>query len=262
MSSLYNPLELPQDTNESELAKCFAMLHIKVQVLSSPLETEEEDDDEEESDTPRSKTPIILNVCDNNVDILCQMLYELALCESYIANYRMVNTKHLKYSARFLVFNLYLQAKFVDIVQESCNKTKESVKKLIENLDTATKFNLKAILTEKLHTKSWLWARAIRLLYSEIVPESLTEIYDEFVNKRKETDTKLGVIHLTQVFSDSLCYENIPSGFDEIENVITLRSLLYGGDDLEVQIAENFSRIESIRNRNIREFLYDGYVHF
>lgn len=150
----------------------------------------------------------------------------------------------------------------MDVIQDHRKKFQNCVQKIIENLDCTTKVRLKELLTEKLHTESWLWAKAVRLLYSQIIPSPLVEIYNEFVNKRKETDSKLGIIHLTQTFRDSLTYENVQDTFGNVENVIILRCLLHHGHDLDVQIAENFSRIESMRSKNISEFLYERYVSF
>lgn len=96
MSSPYGPVEIPQELNEADMGKCFIVSHIKAEVLLSPLEEGDDDDDEEEeeeSDISHSEKLVVLNVCDNNLDILCQMLYENALGCSYIENYKMVNER-------------------------------------------------------------------------------------------------------------------------------------------------------------------------
>lgn len=133
----------------------------------------------------------------------------------------------------------------------------EIITNLITNLDLATKQKLKDLLISKVHKNHWLWARATYLLYSKILPSSLTNIYEEFLRKKSPDASSLGTVHMTQVFGKDLTYDNIDTSRIDVENIITLRSLLPHTENIDVQIAENFTRIVNIRNENTKVFLHD-----
>ncbi|KAJ8927795.1 hypothetical protein NQ314_019674 [Rhamnusium bicolor] len=115
---------------------------------------------------------------------------------------------------------------------------------------------LKNLLKEKSLREGWFWCKTVYVLYDDIIKVSLTDIYKDFV-KNFSTDNTIGVLHLTQVFSNHLDYDYIQKKYDDVGNVIILRSLMHC-EEIDVQIAEVFGQIENIRNQNSPQFLYDS----
>lgn len=151
----------------------------------------------------------------------------------------------------------YFQARYITSIETNHSHMQEIIKNLITNLDSATKQKLKDLLIAKVHGKHWLWARATYALYSKILPSPLTNVYEEFLQKKAPDVPSLGTVHMTQVFGKDLTYDNTNTSKVDVENIITLRSLLPHTENIDVQIAENFTRIINIRNENTKGFLYD-----
>lgn len=134
---------------------------------------------------------------------------------------------------------------------------KEYIRNIFDKLDDSVKEDLKSVLLEKVHGEHWLWCKAVYILYSEILPTSLTETYKYFTNNVSKEEELLGSLHLTQIFGNDLTFDDLHSSFDDLYSIIALRSLLKNGDDLEVQIAETFSRIEKIHKKDAQNFFND-----
>lgn len=131
----------------------------------------------------------------------------------------------------------------------------ENLSQIFSKITDDIKTKLFNYLTEKVQIEHWLWCTAVYLLYTELCPSSVSDAYEELSIKVSD----LGLLHLTQIFANHLGYEHIRSSkFGDIEHIILLRCFVSYQDDLEVQIAENFTRIQKIRSQNTREFFCDG----
>lgn len=118
------------------------------------------------------------------------------------------------------------------------------------------KANIKSTLKEKSAKYGWHWAKAVYLFYSEILHENLQSIYEEFIRDISEGDS-VNTLHLTQVFKDHLNYDYVQNKFDAIGDVVVLNGLI-NCDEIDVQIAEVFSKIEKIRSKDVPQFLYNS----
>lgn len=114
-------------------------------------------------------------------------------------------------------------------------------------LDEETKNALNAHLKVQIFTRNWLWCRAVHFLYTEIFKESLSEIYKEFTKEKLDEETKLGFLHMSQEFGSYINYEDVYGKFGHIETIIVGRSLLQHAKDVDVQVAEDFSRIQAMQ---------------
>lgn len=110
-------------------------------------------------------------------------------------------------------------------------------------------------MKQKASDLSWFWCKTIYLLYTEIVPLPITDVFEEMTNNLT-TENSLTVLHFVQIFGKHLNYDYIHFKLDTIGRIIVLRSLLHC-DEIEVQIAEVFNRIESIRGENNLQFYND-----
>ncbi|CAG9822593.1 unnamed protein product [Phaedon cochleariae] len=231
-----NAVHKKADGDKNE-AKYFAWTYLTLAVLSSKLEEGAEYDEEEEEDGIEGdieERAVILNVIDYNEGYLGQVLHDLGVGQSYLATY-----KNTKCYDQILNYYVLIEAK---------------LKTTLELMDDTFKAQLKATIRDKSTKLGWFWAKSAYILYTDISPEPLTDIYAEFVQQRTGTCT-LGALHLTQVFSKHLDYDLVRYSFDAIGDVIVLNSLIRC-EDIDVQIAEVFTKIERIRNENVPRFSY------
>lgn len=131
------------------------------------------------------------------------------------------------------------------------------LKSIIANYDADLKNELKTVLKTKSLNEAWFWCKASYHLYDSMLQQNLVEMYAEFVEGAVDDRNNLGVLHLTQVFSNKLSYDHVRYNFDPVGSIIVLNSLTHC-DEIDVQIAEVFSKIEKIRSENVPRFLYES----
>lgn len=136
------------------------------------------------------------------------------------------------------------------------NLTKNQLKQTIEESSAEKKSDLKLYLKEKVLSESWFWCKSVHYLYKDILPTDLTRIYEEFTLEIPNSPS-LSRLHLTQTLGSSLNFDYVQNKYDTIDNVIILRSLLHC-NEIDVQIAEVFGKIESLRLQNVPQFLYES----
>lgn len=222
------------DIKEIDILCYFAWCYIKLGVLSSNLNDEQDFDDE--SDVEEIEELIVLQAIDDNEEFIAYILYDLCLSSSYLDNY--LNTKY---------FNDILQ-----YYEENIRKIQTTIK----IFDGNSFEKLKTILKHKAFQFSWFWCKAIYLLYTQITPVSITEIFNEITKDIQQEN--LTVLHFIQIFGQHLNYDYINFKLDTISNIIVLKSLLHC-NEIDVQIAEVFTKMENIRNENNLQFYYDKY---
>lgn len=130
------------------------------------------------------------------------------------------------------------------------------IKSILENVDDIFKNQLKDTLKEKSINLAWFWCKTVGILYSEFIPEPLSTIYSEFTNNLPQNTDILGSLHLIQVLREDLHYDYVQNRRDAIGDIIILNSLIRC-EEIDVQIAEVFAKIEKIRSENVLQFLYD-----
>lgn len=126
------------------------------------------------------------------------------------------------------------------------------IKAIAENVDKIFKSKLTVILKEKSLSEAWFWSKVVYTYYKNSIPDYLAQTYSEFTSNAKE-EHKLGVLHLTQVFKRHLTYDYAQKGYDHLMDMINLNCLMHC-DDIDVQIAEIWMKIENIRNEDPEYF--------
>ncbi|KAG5874665.1 hypothetical protein JTB14_012946 [Gonioctena quinquepunctata] len=240
LSSPYKEIShnLSAEMQEINTAKYFAWVYVRLEVVVSILEDVdivEEDEEYDEKDC--DKAPLILDVIDDKEEYILQTLHDLTLGLSYLETFK--NTK------------------YYNLVSQYCMQMESKFKVTIETIDDSFKLKLKDILKDRSINCAWFWAEAVYVFYTRIFVQPINEIYREFVQDVTENDN-LGVLHLTQVFGNHLNYDFIQNKFRAIGDVIVLNSLVHC-DEIDVQIAEVFSKVEKIRNENVPQFLCDNF---
>lgn len=114
-------------------------------------------------------------------------------------------------------------------------------------LDEKIQNSLNAHLKTQIFKNNWLWCRTIHFLYTEIFKENLSDIYKEFTKEKLDEETKLGLLHMSQEFGNYISYADVYGKFGHIETIIVSRCLLQHAKDVDVQVAEDFSRIQAMQ---------------
>ncbi|KAJ8985103.1 hypothetical protein NQ317_019789 [Molorchus minor] len=233
LSSPFGKIETPTVVEEVDILKYFAWTFVKHGVVASNLKDQfEEEDDGEEFEDSNKKPVIILNVVDDSDEYTLSTLYDICIAQSYLKNFK--NTKRYEEILHYYVL------------------TEMNFKETINNSDSVF---LSKLRQKKCINDGWFWCKAAYCLYSDMVTQPLKDIFNEFVKDVTEKDN-VGVIHLTQVFSEHIDYDDVQNQFSAVGNAIVLRSLIHC-NEIDVQIAEVFKEIEKIRRQNIPQFLYD-----
>lgn len=237
LSSPYKEIHpIKNSVEKNGVSRYFAWIYLKIGILASDLEDGNEDDEHfNEELTANEKSTIILSVIDQPHDYIAQLLHDLTVEQTYLETF-----KNTFYFDTILHFHVLTEMK---------------LKSTLENTDDLLITNLRSTLKTKSLKYGWHWAKAVYLLYSEMLPTDLVSIYKEFVQNVTETNETY-IQHLTKLFSKHLTYDDIENKFDTIGNIITLRSLLHC-QDIDVQIAEVFMQMEKIRSKNVPQFLYN-----
>ncbi|CAH1975524.1 unnamed protein product [Acanthoscelides obtectus] len=238
LSSPYEELkgiEMVKDLEDLHVAKLFAWTYLKLQVLGTNLADDSEDCEEDEEENEKSKV-CYYNVMDENEIFFAEILHIISLGSCYLETFN--NTKQYE-----IILNYYVLAEM-------------KLKSTIQSISTELKEALKTVLRDKCLSEAWLWCNAVYTLFSEINPDALTDIYSDFT--KDVTGRNLGFLHLTQTFAKHLNYDHVQNKkYEPIEQVIILNSLMHC-EEIDVQIAEVFSKIEEIRSENVPQFLCDN----
>nr|CAH7760823.1 unnamed protein product [Callosobruchus chinensis] len=238
LSSPYEELkgvDTVKNLEDVHVAKLFAWTYLKLQVIVTNLEDDDEECEDEEEETEKSKV-CYYNVMDDSERFFAHVLHTLSLGACYLESFN--NTKHYE-----TILNYYVLVEM-------------KLKSTIESCSAELKGALKPVLKDKCLSEAWLWCNAAYTLYSEMNPESLTDIYTDFT--KDVSGRNLGFLHLTQTFAKHLNYDHVQNKkYEPIEQVIVLNSLIHC-EEIDVQIAEVFSKIEQIRSENVPQFLCDN----
>lgn len=118
------------------------------------------------------------------------------------------------------------------------------------------------ILIEKLFSEQWLWARAAYFYYTDILGQLPVEAFEKLYNWKLNTNTEnkedvtLGKLHLVQIFSPHLSFDNIDPTQSAIDSIIILRSLSHC-NEIEVQIAEVYGMIKKLKSESLESYFHD-----
>ncbi|KAJ8918958.1 hypothetical protein NQ315_016860 [Exocentrus adspersus] len=222
-----------QSAETMDILRYFVWTYLKLGVVAAELESDDEEEMEEDADV---KVVHVLDVIDNRETFVLEVLHDLSYGQSYLENFK--NAKHYE-----SILNYYVL-------------TEMKLKTMLEHADSTFKLNMKEELKNKSQNECWFWCKSAYILYSDLIPEPLPNIYKEFVTAITDTNS-LGAIHLTQVFGKHIDFDYIHNKYEAVGNVIILRSLIHC-DEIEVQIAEVFAQIEKIRSENVPQFLYNS----
>lgn len=122
----------------------------------------------------------------------------------------------------------------------------DSLTLLLLKLDDKMQQSLKTHLKQQVFIENWLWCRVVYFLYSEILVDSIEDIYKEFSKGAITEETKLGFLHIVQEFANYINYQDVYGRFGCLENIIVSRCLLQHATEVDVQVAEDFSRIRTL----------------
>ncbi|XP_044263006.1 E3 ubiquitin-protein ligase listerin [Tribolium madens] len=228
--SLSRPESYKKDTSEvseEEICKYFVWSFIKISLLSSPLEDNQSDDEENVT-----ATKDIIYVIDDHKKIIMDVLYDLAMCQSFLVNYKI--TKYYK--------NL---TQFYDFIKEKTTQTLEKLQVCDEIVE---------LFVTQLDSNSGLWSKVVYLYHQEIFDKPPQETFKFYF---KQTSSDLSQLHLAQLYGPHLDFDHINFTSSVLSDVIILRSLAHC-DEIDVQIAEVFEKIKKLRNRDIPKFLFEN----
>ncbi|EEZ97459.2 E3 ubiquitin-protein ligase listerin isoform X2 [Tribolium castaneum] len=222
--SLSRPENYKKETSQvsqEEILKYFVWSFIKISVLSSPLE------EDEEENAPKD----IIYVTDDQKQLIMDVLYDLTMCQSFLTNYKI--TKHYK--------NL---SQYYDFIKEKTTQTLEK----IQIGDEMTE-----LFISQLNSNSGLWSKVIYLYNQEIFDKPPQETFKTYHN---QTTSDLSQLHLVQLYGPHLDFDHVATS-SVLNDVVILRSLAHC-DEIDVQIAEIFEKIKKLRNRDIPKFLFEN----
>lgn len=133
---------------------------------------------------------------------------------------------------------------------------KEKLKVLILFLNEDSLNNFEETLIERLHEKDLLWFKAFYIFSNDILLRDLEVTCTKIITGLKTITSNLTHMYLIRVFSDYFTYDNVSDKLSPIESVVVLRYLI-NSEELDVPIAEAFSRIDHIQQENRPKFLYE-----
>lgn len=141
-----------------------------------------------------------------------------------------------------------MQIKYADVIKSSRVSMIETLQELVLKFDEKKKNTLNTNLKQQIYTKNWLWSRTVRFLYSEIFKEdNLYGVYKEFTQITLNEESKMGFLHMSQEFGDCISYKDVCGKFEYIDAIIVSRCLLRNANDVDVQVAEDFSRMQAMQ---------------
>lgn len=126
----------------------------------------------------------------------------------------------------------------------------ETFKTIFLKFNDKIKEGLISYFKPQILNKNWLWCRVAKFLYAEILEENIQDsfsIYKELTREIRTEENKLGFLHISQEFGDYINYDDIHGKFGHIEAIIISRFLLQHTKDIDVQVAEDFSRIQAMQ---------------
>lgn len=133
---------------------------------------------------------------------------------------------------------------------------KEHLQKLVKITSADFAKQIESVLIKNLFLYGWLWTTTLYNFYLEIVNEDLCKNFVELINKPETQEFPLARLHLVQIFAKHINYDHIWEKLSPIESIIALRSLILN-EELDVQIAEAFSKIDNIQRQNRACFTYN-----
>lgn len=96
---------------------------------------------------------------------------------------------------------------------------------------------LKDLLKANSLNHGWIWCKATYIFYTKFLKtQEILEIYNELTQNNMDAKS-IGFLHLKQIFSDA------------IEDSVA--------ENTNDKMANLFSQIESLRNENLPQFLYE-----
>ncbi|CAG9858317.1 unnamed protein product [Phyllotreta striolata] len=221
-----------------DVARYFAWIYLKIGVLSSSFgdAIDDEDDDDDDSGDEMERQVLILTVI-NQVEVYAsQILHDLCVGETYLTTFN--NVVH--YDA-ILHYNVLTEMKVIEALKV-CDKILKS--------------NITIYLNDMSMKNGWYWIKAVYLYYSKIQPQDLCSVYEDFVRNIPDSEVEI-TLQATRIFKDHLTYDNVQNKFDAVGDIIVLRSLIRC-EEIDVQIAEVFTKMVNIRIADIPKFLYNS----
>ncbi|XP_017770844.1 PREDICTED: E3 ubiquitin-protein ligase listerin [Nicrophorus vespilloides] len=234
LSDPYEPTNSKVDRDQFELideekiAKYFTWKQIMLSVISSPID----EDDYCESDDGNTGN-ILLKLAENTENMISGLLYDIALLES--VNQNLKSVRHY------------------DKLDGQLANIKDKLVNILDHIDSVTKDKIGGILVHKAGEEGWLWANTVQLWFVELSKVPATKVYDKLL---PSMNTKLGKLHLTQILGSNLSYDNVHCKVGPVGSVVILRSLLHC-DEIDVQIAEVFNKIQKLRDEDMGRYFYN-----
>ncbi|XP_025830695.1 E3 ubiquitin-protein ligase listerin isoform X2 [Agrilus planipennis] len=238
LSCPYEELAFVEMESEFSVSNYFFWSHLTANIFTTPLPNKgnDDDDDDEEGGGNEELGTKIIEYLSEPEEFVIASIYSIALAKSFVENFK--NTKYFEETMQ----------RYISI--------KQTIKDLIQTGTEQFRDNVEESLCKKTMQEGWIWAEAIHLFYSEIRKKKLGFAYIDLVeNYSDEIDSEISVVHLGQVFSESLTYDHVSYDLMPLESVICLRSLLHC-DEIDVQIAEVFGKIDKFKAD--KKFLLQG----
>lgn len=126
----------------------------------------------------------------------------------------------------------------------------EILKATFLKVDDVSRQHLQKLLEEYVFAQHWLWCRAASLFYTTIFLDDPEQVYRNYTKRLMTEENRLGFLHLSQEFGQYLGYEHDFGQFGYLERIIINRNLLKHAEEADVQVAEDFSRIEALKGEN------------
>lgn len=124
----------------------------------------------------------------------------------------------------------------------------ESLGNLFLKSDDKMQKEINAFLKRQIFAQNWLWCTTVHVLYFEILDKkNMSQIYTDFTSGAVTEETMVGFLHMSQAFGKHIQYEDVHGRFGHVESIIVSRCLLGHVENVDVQVAEDFSRIQAIQ---------------
>lgn len=137
--------------------------------------------------------------------------------------------------------------KYAAVIKNHHSAMTQTLESIFLKSDNEMQNGIKAFLKRQIFAQNWLWCRTVSFLYSEILKQNMAQAYNEFANETVTEETLLGFLHISQEFAKYIRYEDIHGKYGYIESIILSRDLLQYTENVDVQVAEDFSRIKAIQ---------------
>ncbi|CAH0553483.1 unnamed protein product [Brassicogethes aeneus] len=237
LCSPYEEVTCDVEINVLDVYKYFVWTYFKSSIIFKNVSKECIEEDSDCEIQPELDSDFILSLLEMPEKYVGDILYDLSLAILFLDHYK----------------NLSWYSEIKDYYKLTLTQFKQTVEKLSPQI----KQNLKLFLKQSTLENSWLWCKTIYLFYKEITPGPLGNIYTELVSEIPKGES-LCRLQLTQIFGEHIDFDFIGNKHDSVEFIVVLKSLLHC-NEIDVQIAEVFGKVEAIRSENVPQFLYESH---